>query len=373
MKVSIMYIKAGGGHLSTARALAKALKALYPDVEIILYDGLAEAPNFVRNIVEKGYIFVSMSLPFLWKVIYVVSELSVIRKCETALVSRFVSRGIQNHLVTEKPDKVVLVNFLLIEPVLRTLRKKALKTKVLVILTDPFTCHNIWFNHPEVEFIVFSERIKDYAIKHGVHPEKIRIFPIVLDPKFNVPLPENEILELKKRYGFSLEKPLVLIAGGGGGIHKGEVFLEELLKSDIDAEIAVVCGENDTLRKRCEAVAKRYTSRKVKIYGFVDFMYELINIASVVITKGGPGTVMETLVLGKPLIIISYIWAQEKGNVEFVEDNFLGFYEPSPKKVVGKVMKVLSEENTLKTLRDNIKRANIRNGVMDVARFVYEF
>lgn len=373
MKVSIMYVKAGAGHISAAKALSDELKSLYSDVEPILYDGLTGAPNYVRNIIEKGYSTASNFFPPIWMAIYAFSKLYLVRKIEVDLVAKYIKKHIRNHILTDKPDKIVIDHFFLIKPVYEIVKEEKLNTKVLVIATDPFTCHPIWFTYPNMDLVVFSERMKNYAIKHKVPENKITVLPIILNRKFNSKLPDEEVKKLKEKYGFSLNKPLVLIAGGGEGLPNGEVFLEEIAKSDLDVELAIVCGRNEILKQRSEEISKKYPNKKIVVYGFVDFMYDLMNISSVVITKGGPATVMETLILEKPLIITSYIWEQEKGNVEFVEQNSLGFYEKNPKKVVEKVRKLLFDEEQIKKFKENIKKAQIKNGTTDIAKFIYNF
>jgi processive 1,2-diacylglycerol beta-glucosyltransferase/1,2-diacylglycerol 3-beta-galactosyltransferase len=373
MKVVIMYVKAGAGHISAARALADELKALYNDVEPVLYDGLTGAPNFVRDTIERGYSIASNFFPPIWNLIYLTSKLGFIRALEVNLVSLYIKEHLRNYILSEKPDKIVIDHFFLIKPVTEIVKEEKLKIPVLVIATDPFTCHPIWFTYKDIYLIVFSERMKKYAMKHGIREDRITILPIILNRKFNSKLSQEEVIELKKKYGFSTEKHMVLIAGGGEGLPRGDEFLEELAKSDMDIELAIVCGRNEILKAKSEAIRDKYKNKKIVVYGFVDFMYELMNMSSVVITKGGPATVMEALILEKPLIITSYIWEQEKGNVEFVEQNHLGFYETNPKKAVNKVRTLLFDENQVKMFKENIAKANIKNGTTDIAKFIYPF
>jgi processive 1,2-diacylglycerol beta-glucosyltransferase/1,2-diacylglycerol 3-beta-galactosyltransferase len=373
MKIVLMYVKAGAGHISAARALSDELKALYNDVEPILYDGLEGTPNFVRDVIEKGYSTASNFFPPIWDLIYLTSKLGVIRSLEVDIVSHYIKENLRNYILNEKPDKIVIDHFFLVKPVTEIVKEEKLRIPVLVIATDPFTCHPIWFTYKDMYLVVFSERMKRYAIKNGIKEDRITVLPIILNRKFNSKLSNNEILELKKKYGFSTDKHMVLIAGGGEGLPRGDEFLGALAKSDMDIELSIVCGRNEILKAKSESIRDRYKDKKIVVYGFVDFMYELMNMSSVVITKGGPATVMEALILEKPLIITSYIWEQEKGNVEFVEENRLGFYETSPKKAVNKVKTLLFDENQVKAFRENIAKANIRNGTTDIAKFIYSF
>jgi len=44
-----------------------------------------------------------------------------------------------------------------------------------------------------------------------------------------------------------------------------------------------------------------------------DFIYELINISDVVLTKCGASTIMENINLKKVPVVNDYIWEQEQG------------------------------------------------------------
>jgi processive 1,2-diacylglycerol beta-glucosyltransferase/1,2-diacylglycerol 3-beta-galactosyltransferase len=51
---------------------------------------------------------------------------------------------------------------------------------------------------------------------------------------------------------------------------------------------------------------------------------------------------MEILMMGKVPVVNSYIREQEKGNVEFIIRNKLGFYEPNVKKMIGIIKDMLA-------------------------------
>ena len=55
-----------------------------------------------------------------------------------------------------------------------------------------------------------------------------------------------------------------------------------------------------------------------------------MSACDVVVTKAGPGTIMETATLGKPLILTGAVGMQEEGNIGFVTEARLGFFCPDP-------------------------------------------
>ena len=52
----------------------------------------------------------------------------------------------------------------------------------------------------------------------------------MIDDKFSKTLSNDEIIAVKKKYGYDPNKKMLLILGGGDGIPKGEKILEEIIK-----------------------------------------------------------------------------------------------------------------------------------------------
>ncbi|MCU0597334.1 MAG: glycosyltransferase, partial [Desulfobacterota bacterium] len=58
--------------------------------------------------------------------------------------------------------------------------------------------------------------------------------------------------------------------------------------------------------------------RLKKVFGFVDFMDELMAVSDLLITKPGGITVSESLAAGLPMILIEPIPGQEEANADYV-------------------------------------------------------
>ena len=59
----------------------------------------------------------------------------------------------------------------------------------------------------------------------------------------------------------------------------------------------------------------------VSVQGFVDNMEEWMAACDIIITKAGPGTIAESLIMGLPILLNGFVPCQESGNVPFVIDN----------------------------------------------------
>jgi processive 1,2-diacylglycerol beta-glucosyltransferase/1,2-diacylglycerol 3-beta-galactosyltransferase len=197
------------------------------------------------------------------------------------------------------------------------------------------------------------------------------VYPYILNDRYSRRLSPNEVAGLKKRMGYPPGRKIVLIVGGGDGIPKGVSIISSLLRKKLDAEIAIVCGKNSQLRKLAEILARRY--KNLHVYGFVDFVYELINISDVVITKCGASTFLEIILQGKIPIINSYLGKQEVGNKNFVVNNKLGFYEPKVSRLVPLIRKIFSDKGIVESIRKNQDAQHLRNGTPEVSEYIYCF
>ena len=200
----------------------------------------------------------------------------------------------------------------------------------------------------------------------------VNSFPFVLDEKYSKSLSKEESVNVKKKFEFVPDKKIILIVGGGDGIPKGEKILNELLKSKLNTQIAIVCGKNEVLLKGAERLKSFFKADNLKIYGYVDFIYDLINISDVVITKCGASTIMEILNLKRVPIVNDYIWEQEQGNVDYLIEKKLGIYEPRIKNLPTAVRKLLEDQQLFSSYSENISNEKIGNGVAAASKYIID-
>jgi len=373
-KYLFLYLKTGGGHLAPARSIAKYLERNNNEtIEPVLIDGLAQSEDWVKKIVEDGYRNSQKNAQWAFMLLYALNKIAPFASITALVFSRFVKPYLLQKIKEENPKKIVVFHFLLIKPVLDILKELHLNIPVITVVTDPYTAHLLWFLRKEPEFIVFSEELKNKIANKRIPASKIHVFPFVLDEKFNGVIAPERVPELKTKYGFQNGKKLILIMGGGDGIPRGKSILKKIIEANIDADVAIVCGKDRSLLKTAVELKERYAFKHLKIYGFINFVHELVNISDVVITKCGASTFMEILISGKIPIINTYIWEQEKGNVEFVQQNGMGVYERSPKKLPEIINRLFDNANILAHFHKNIKSGGLQNGTPLVSQFITNF
>jgi UDP-N-acetylglucosamine:LPS N-acetylglucosamine transferase len=161
--------------------------------------------------------------------------------------------------------------------------------------------------------------------------------------------------------------------GGGEGMPHGKKILKKIIARNMDAEIAIVCGNNSKLYNKALKLKDKYTLDNLKVFGFIDFVHSLVSISDVVITKCGASTSMEILIMGKVPVINNYIWEQEKGNMEFVCQNKMGILEKNTKTLPDILHRLLTDNDYYNSIRNNIKKAAISNGVGKVSDYILKF
>lgn len=367
-----LFLRTGGGHLAPARSVAQFLKEHYGDkVQTELVDGLAEAAFIARYIIEDGYRMLQAKAKWYYEFLYATNKFPPIGYFNVFIANFFIKPYIFRKILTERPTKIVIFHFFLIAPVYQVLKRLRWKIPVVTVVTDPFTAHPLWFQRKDQQFIVFSERLYEHCRSRGIPADALRIFPFIINEKFTESLPSERIGELRTQYGFTSDKPVVLIIGGGDGIPHGKKILQQLLAASVPAQIAIVCGKNKELYNDAVELKKQFP--QLIVFGFVDVVYELLNVADIVITKCGASTIMEVLMLQKVPIIIDYLWEQELGNMEFVRDNSLGIFERDISKLPEIVRDLCLQPDRYAQYRSNIEQQVLRNGTRGVAEYIIRF
>jgi len=369
-KYFLLYLKTGGGHFAPASSIAHYLSAAYSEsIEPVLVDGLVNANSVVRYVLEDGYRILQARSKLYYEFLYATNKFSLIRHCNATLSGFFMKPYLKKRIDKERPAKIVIFHFFLIAPVLDILKELQYDIPVITVVTDPFTAHPLWFQREQERYIVFSERLKEDCVqKRKIPSSKIRVFPFILDKQFSTPLASAEIMKVKQKFGFPAEKKVVLIIGGGDGIPHGKSILQHLLNASLDVQIAIVCGKNKELYAAALELQQHHPS--LKVFAFVDFVYELLNASDIVITKCGASTIMEILIMKKIPIINDYLWEQELGNMEFVRDNELGIFERNIAKLPSLIQELVSSEERYLRYLKNIEKMNVRSGTEEVGEFL---
>jgi len=370
-KYLLLYLNTGGGHLAPARSIATCIDKLSAhSIEPLLIDGFEKANKIIQYVVEDGYRKLQSGGRWLYICLYTLYHLPIVTFINDMVLASSIIPNLEKKILEEKPEKIIIFHFFLIRPVYRIIKKHKLLIPVFTVVTDPFTAHPFWFINKKQQFILFSERLKKHALKIKLPEINLHVFPFILDEKYSSPIPAKNIPALKTKYGFDPTKKMVLIFGGGDGIPNGKRILELLLNPHIDLNIGIVGGKDEDLFNDSEKLKELYKAPNMQVFGYVDFIYDLLNISDFVITKAGASATMEILHLKKVPIIIDYIWGQEKGNMEYIRDNNMGIFERDITKIPAIIKDLSTNEEKHRYFIRNIEKENLTIGTEEVTKFI---
>lgn len=379
-----LYISTGGGHVSAGKALIRDIEARYPssEVEAHLVNGMGTEKTWNAVMVQNGYTVVSSQLQFIWPAIYNLGSWPIVMSWQTNMMRLTQTDYLADYIIKNGITKVVVLHFLMIRPLYSALRRMGrLDMPAITVVLDPFTVHNMWTFGQFMPIITFSEqarlrilkRLKRFAVKgscaDGNNPE-VRIMPPILDKRFAHQRSPAENLAMRAELGLDPVKPVILLAGGGEGLPDGERYLGALARSGLDIQVVMVCGKNKIQYDLASLINRVYPKKPIKVLGFVSIMYELMNLADIVVTKGGPATVFEALSLHKPMVVTKYLYGQEQGNVDYVVLHGLGWYERKPSNLVKRIKLLLDDPASFEAVHQRLNRVKIGIGTSDITDYI---
>ncbi|MBN1535858.1 MAG: galactosyldiacylglycerol synthase [Anaerolineales bacterium] len=327
-RILFLFSDTGGGHRSAAEAIIEAIHIQYGDHFIIqmvdIFKEYAPLPlNYMPELYPK-----MVKVPSAWGLGYRATNSHRRARILTGSAYPYVRRSIRN-LVRDNPcDVIVSVHPLAAAPILRTLKNKK-HPPFITVVTDLVTTHALWYHHLTDLCVVPTEIARQRAIIFGMDAEKVRVIGLPVSDRFCVP--PGDSTSIKKELGWPVNKPVILLVGGGEGMGPLEKTAIAISEAGLPASLVVITGRNIKLKERLQATNFQIPTF---IYGFVKEMPEFMRGADILVTKAGPGTICEALNAGLPMILYSRLPGQEDGNVTYVVNEGAGLWAPTPQEIV---------------------------------------
>ncbi len=364
-KIVLLYLKTGGGHQAAAKALSEELTRK-GDAVPVMFDPLEEHQNIIKEMIEGGYSRLSSELKFLWPLFYELSNTEKSVKSIRELSRLLFTNRVERMLEEEKPDSIIILHFLLIAPVAQALNHLSYKPdSVVTIVLDPFSVHHAWYSDNPFPIYCFSDQAVETILSEGKERRSnVLQFPVIISQRFTG---TSRNLNWQSH---SDHRRRILILGGGEGSSSSMRFLRYLAEQRPDLSIDFVCGKSERLYEQAHRFVRRNRiADNVRIHGFVPNIEDYIASADLVLTKAGPATIMECLLIGRPLIIYDYLYGQERGNVDFIEENSLGVFIDTPQLLEKRIDEFLSRDYR-KKFGKKLESLNLRSGTEEIVNSI---
>ncbi len=366
--VLIIMSDTGGGHRSSAEAIAEALDELYgPQCRVLIADVWKAHTPFPINRMGDSYGFL-VQHSYLWKGLFMATNGQTRINVILHLLYPLIRHRLKRFFLDNPADVVVCVHPLLIHGPLKALRQLGLHPPFVTVVTDLVSGHPAWYHRGVDLCLVPTEPARCHALQAGLAPDKVRVVGLPVGLKFNRKLGARD--ELRRQMGLRLDLPALLVVGGGEGM--GRVFdvARAIDRARLPAQLVVVAGRNHKLRRRLEAV---HWEIPTHVLGFVTHMPELMAASDVIITKAGPSTVSEALISGLPMVLSGYIPGQEEGNVSYVVQQRVGAFRDDPAEIARLLARWLgAERNALRHMAERAQRLGRPQAALDIARQIFE-
>jgi 1,2-diacylglycerol 3-beta-galactosyltransferase len=353
----------GGGHRSAAEAVIEAIRLEYRNrvtTEMVDFFKDYAPPPF--NDVGKMYPYM-VKAPRLWSASFHATDGRARARMITSTMwplARYAAKA----LVRSHPADLIVT----VHPFANTFALRALgkdRPPFINIVTDMVTTHALWFDKRADLILVPTESARQRAIRYNMPPEKVRVVGLPVADKYCKPLGRKSAL--RKKLGWTLDKPIVLLVGGGEGMGPLAKIARETDASGLDVGLVIVCGRNQRLKATLEAEA---WENPTFIYGFTREMPDFMRAADFIVTKAGPGTIAEALNAQLPIILYSKVPGQEDGNVTFVEEEGAGVWAPTPQQVVRALTRWIMRPAERKQVIENCRRAGKPEAARVIARTI---
>ncbi len=315
MRILILSVPAGGGHMQTARALNESLQK-QGNTECRILDIAENVNDLAATLVSDGYLLTSTYMQTGYRFVYNQMDKRT-KKSFTAssqMLYQICGKKLVEYIKDFKPDVIVSTHVFATVVLNIHAKRHKLQAKIISIVTD-FTVHPIWEQTTSDYYIIASENLIPEALKKWGAADNVLPLGIPIREEFAKKI---ETKDAKSALGIKDKFTVLIMMGSMGYANSAIDLVSQLDKSEDDFQIIVVCGNNKTLKKKLD---KKKTKKNMLVYGFCDDISLLMDAADCIITKPGGLSTSEAMAKGIPIILTNPIPGQEERNLEFMQSN----------------------------------------------------
>lgn len=348
---------AGAGHRRAAEALAHAAKAQYPQADVSCVNVLEHTPSWFHRGYGWTYLVLVRHLAWLWKASYRVLDsplgyrlIQPVRRAWNLLMARRFLSWLRAH----QPTVVIATHFLPADVCSACKQRGWLTAPLIVVVTD-WHPHRFWLSHEADAVVVGTTESTAVCERWGLARERLHVFSIPIGHAFGAAANRQA---LQERFQLHATRRTVLVTSGGTTVGQFERAVDALLAVEGVRpgllQLLVVCGENEALRHRLTERAKR-SALPLRVFGFVDYMADLMAVSDVAVAKAGGLTVSEALGRGLPLVFYHVIPGQEHMNALYLVRHGAAVMARTPHDVAMAVQRCFSEPSVLRSMQEAAK------------------
>jgi 1,2-diacylglycerol 3-beta-galactosyltransferase len=295
-KVLIISNNSGGGHRQTARILAQTLRASgwEPKIISIYQDVFADYFQLFGVEGEKFYnklVLTKEMTRLIYRLFFICAYYLIILPNRQKFATR-----LTNIWQQEQPDLVISVIPLLNQIIASSLRQMTSRIPFVIVQTDLFEFHEPFWLTPKGTWFVSDEQTYTIVGTEEAYQQvlslstldKCRVFKLsgtIIDPCF-LKKPDFDRGVERKKLGLEPNQPVGLFLYGRFPPHRLLNTAKALNRLENKTQFIFICGQNESLRDRLNALETRYN--KV-VVGSTSQVPYYMHLSDFLIGKPGPG------------------------------------------------------------------------------------
>lgn len=358
MKVLILALPVGAGHMKAAEAIRQALEGSKQDVHVRFEDCFKWTYPLYGFAYRKIYDYAQKKARWLLKVLY--GGVGVSSGSSQFLYHghKILAHRFPDLLAEYRPDYILCTHF---SPgYFAALYKERYNYKIGIVVTDYYV-HPHWVNKQIDHYFIPHEFLTEQVCSYGVTKKQVFPFgiPVALQLEGGI-----DIKATRKRFGLRNDKVSATVMGSR--VFGGEWFeiVQELV--DFDYDLLVLCGDNKEVMKKIQALKGKANK---KTYGMVERIHELVATTDILITKAGGITTTESTLAGPCLLLANSIVGLEDKNEDFLIEHGAALkIDKTNTRVV--IEELLSHPEKMTSMRKNLKQLGKRRSAENIARVI---
>ena len=361
MRVLILSANTGGGHNSTARALAEQLERLGADCEIA--DTLAFISETVSDFISWGHSYVYRKLPRLFGIGYRFEEKHtphfMYEQCAKG------AEALHKKLNEGNFDAVLCVHVFSGLMVTAVRERYHLMTPAYFVATD-YTCSPGVSEMKLDGYFVPHRMLFGEFVRNGIRADKMFATGIPIGAEFYQKI---DRAEARRSLGLPEDRRIVLLSCGSmgcGHLDKNALTVAQHLPSD--AMLIVLCGKNEKSYEELSPLA----SERMQVLGFTDRVATYMSAADLYITKPGGLTTSESIAKRLPMVLIEAVPGLETRNYDFLIGNGVAIGAKNWRQVTAVVQKFMRNAALGEKQTEAMKRFTAHNSAELICKHVLQ-
>jgi 1,2-diacylglycerol 3-beta-galactosyltransferase len=367
-RLLFVFSDTGGGHRSTASAIAQALKKRHgAQAQIELVDALAEYAPWPFSHPSALYPHMLRLKGLVWSTGFFLSDGSYRVKLPAAGWRILTGMAMRRLLRDHPADLIVSCHAAFNHLFAKLIPETQAGTSMVTMVTDLTAAHAFWFAPGVTRCLVPTENTRRRAMIRGLPPERVQATGLPVRSCFAEAAQQNK-RDLRQRLGLASDLPVVLLVSGAEGMGPLRHVCKAITSDGVRAQLVAIAGRNKRLRAQ---LRQEKWPLPVRVEGFVDNMHEWMRAADLLVTKAGPTTISEASIMGLPMVLNGALPGHERPNVDYVVRAGAGVWAPTSGQVVRAVRELLPASPALAQMAARARSLAQPDATQRVARVLW--